>query len=103
MTISKEQFELFNNNFEVIEITNDVSEHRADLDYEEIINAKENSPGDLFLETNWSLKSSEPFKSRGYSIISKDPETHITFVSGLEDVQNFIKNDMDSYLKLKGV
>lgn len=103
MTISKEQFELFNNNFEVIEITNDVSEHRADLDYEEIINAKEDSPDDFFLETNWSLKSSEPFKSRGYSIISKDPETHITFVSGLEDVQNFIKNDMDSYLKLKGV
>ena len=103
MTITKEQFELFNTNFEVIEITNDVSEHRADLDYEEIINAEEDSPGDFFLETNWSLKSSEPFKSRGYSIISKDPETHITFVSGLEDVQNFIKNDMDSYLKLKGV
>ena len=103
MTITKEQFKLFNTNFEVIEITNDVSEHRADLDYEEIINAEENSPGDFFLETNWSLKSSEPFKSRGYSIISKDPETHITFVSGLEDVQSFIKNDMVSYLKLKGV
>lgn len=103
MTITKEQFELFNTNFEVIEITNDVSENRTDLDYEDIINAEEDSPGDFFLETNWSLKSSEPFKSRGYSIISKDPETHITFVSGLEDVQNFIKNDMDSYLKLKGV
>lgn len=103
MTITKEQFKLFNTNFEVIEITNDVSEHRADLDYEEIINAEEDSPGDFFLETNWSLKSSEPFKSRGYSIISKDPETHITFVSGLEDIIDFIKNDMNGYLKLKGI
>lgn len=48
MTITKEQFELFNTNFEVIEITNDVSEHRADLDYKEIINAEEDSPGDFF-------------------------------------------------------
>lgn len=102
MTITKEQFELFNNNFEVIEITNDVSEHKADLDYEEIINAEEDSPGDFFLETNWSLKSSEPFKSRGYSIISKDPETHIRAIYDLEDIIDFIKNDMSSYLQLKG-
>lgn len=102
MTITKKQFETFNKNFEVVEITNDVSEHQAMFNYEDILK-QEDSPGDFFLETNWSLKSSEPFKSRGYSIISKDPEVHITFVSGLEDVQNFIKNDMNSYLKLKGV
>ena len=102
MTITKEQFELFNNNFEVIEITNDVSEHKALFDYNDIIENNDNSEN-FFLNINWELKYSEPFESRGYSIVSKDPETHITFVSDLEDIQDFIQNDMDSYLKLKGV
>lgn len=101
MTITKEQFELFNNNFEVVEITNDVSEHQAMFNYEDILK-QEYYPGESFLDLNWNLKSSEPFNSRGYSIISKDPEVHITFVSGLEDIRNFIKNEMDTYLKLKG-
>lgn len=101
MTITKEQFELFNNNFEVIEITNDVSEHQAMFNYEDILK-QEDYPGESFLDLNWNLKSSEPFNSRGYSIISKEPEIHITFVSGLENIRNFIENEMDTYLKLKG-
>lgn len=101
MTITKEQFETFNKNFEVVEITNDVSEHQAIFNYEDILK-QEDYPGESFLDLNWNLKSSEPFKSRGYSIISKDPEIHITFVSGLEDIRNFIENEMDTYLKLKG-
>ena len=102
MTITKEQFELFNTNFEVIEITNDVSEYQAMFNYEDILK-QEDYPGESFLDLNWNLKSSEPFESRGYSIVSKDPETHITFVSGLEDIQNFIENEMNGYLKLKGI
>lgn len=101
MTITKEKFETFNKNFEVIEITNDVSEHQAMFNYEDILK-QEDYPGESFLDLNWNLKSSEPFNSRGYSIISKDPEVHITFVSGLEDIRNFIENEMDNYLKLKG-
>ena len=72
------------------------------FNYEDILK-QEDFPGDFFLKTNWILKSSEPFNSRGYSIISKDPEVHITFVSGLEDIRNFIENEMDNYLKLKGI
>ena len=101
MTITKEQFELFNNNFEVIEITNDVSEYQAIFNYEDIIK-QEDSPGESFLDVNWNLKYSEPFESRGYSIMSKEPDTLITHVSGLEDIQNFIKNEMNTYLELKG-
>lgn len=101
MTITKEQFELFNNNFEVIEITNDVSEYQAIFNYEDI-NKQEDSPGESFLDVNWNLKCSEPFESRGYSIMSKDPDILITHVYGLEDIQNFIKNEMNTYLKLKG-
>lgn len=102
MTITKEQFELFDKNFKVVEITNDVSEHMALFDYNDILENNE-SPDDFFLNINWELKYSEPFESRGYSILSKNPETHITFVSDLEDIIDFIKNDMDSYLKLKGI
>lgn len=101
MTITKEQFELFNNNFKVVEITNNVSEYQAMINYDDIIK-QEDSPGESFLDVNWELKYSEPFESRSYSIVSKDPETHITFVSGLEDIRNFIENEMDTYLKLKG-
>lgn len=101
MTITKEQFELFNNNFEVVEITKNVSEYKAMFDYEDI-NKKEDSPGESFLDVNWNLKSSEPFESKGYSIMSKDPDILITHVYGLEDIQNFIKNEMNKYLKLKG-
>ena len=101
MTITKEQFELFNTNFEVIEVTNDVSEYKAMFNYEDIIK-QEDSPGESFLDVNWNLKYSEPFESQGYSIISKNPETHITLVSDLEDIQNFIENEMDKYLELKG-
>ena len=98
----KEQFELFNNNFEVVEITNDVSEYQAIFNYEDI-NKQEDSPGESFLDVNWNLKSSEPFESRGYSIMSKNPDALITHVYGLEDIQNFIKNEMNTYLKLKGI
>ena len=102
MTITKEQFELFNNNFEVVEITNDVSEYQAIFNYEDI-NKQEDSPGESFLDVNWNLKSSEPFESRDYSIMSKNPDALITHVYGLEDIQNFIKNEMNTYLKLKGI
>lgn len=101
MTITKEQFKLFIDNFEVVEITNDVSEYQAIFNYEDI-NKQEDSPGESFLDVNWNLKSSEPFKSRGYSIMSKNPDALITHVYGLEDIQNFIKNEMNSYLELKG-
>lgn len=102
MTITKEEFELFNNNFEVVEITNDVSEYQAILNYEDI-NKQEDSPRESFLDVNWNLKSSEPFESIGYSIMSKDPDILITHIYGLEDIQNFIKNEMNTYLKLKGI
>ena len=95
MTITKEQFKLFNDNFEVVEITNDVSEYQAIFNYEDI-NKQEDSPGESFLDVNWNLKSSEPFES------SKNPDALITHVYGLEDIQNFIKNEMNSYLELKG-
>ena len=34
--------------------------------------------------------------------MNKDPDILITHVYGLEDIQNFIKNEMNSYLELKG-
>lgn len=51
MTITKEQFKLFNNNFKVVEITNDVSEYQANLDFDDIINHQDNySSSDYFLD-----------------------------------------------------
>lgn len=103
MSITKEQFELFNKIFDVIETTRDISEHRANLDFDDIINHQDNySSGDYFLDINWDIKNSEPYSSDGYSIIKKYPEQHIKNIYDLEDIIDFIKNDMNTHLDLTG-
>lgn len=82
------------------------------IDDEEFSDFKTHLDMSRFIQTNFGdettigtskVQNLRPeFNSRGYSIISKDPEVHITFVSGLEDIRNFIENEMDTYLKLKG-
>lgn len=104
MPITKEQFELFDKNFEVIETTKDISEYRANLDFDDIINHQENySSGDYFLDVNWDIKNSEPYSSDGYSIIKKYPEQHIKNIYDLEDVIIFINDEMDQYLEKKEI
>lgn len=101
MSITEEQFKLFNKNFEVIETTSDVSEYKAKFDFDDIQEyLKDNdSPDDFFLEVNWDLKSSEPFESKGYSIINKSTEETIKKIICLDDIVHFINEEMDNHLK----
>lgn len=97
MTITKEQFEIFKENFEIIETTRDISTYRVDLNYQDF--ADDDFDDDYFLIANWELKESEPISSYGYSIIDKETGRKLTDIYGLDDIIEFITEDMDMYLK----
>ena len=97
MTITKEQFELFKENFEIIETTRDISTYRVDLNYQDF--ADDDFDDDYFLIANWELKESEPISSDGYSIIDKETGRKLTDIYNLDDIREFITEEMDEYLK----
>lgn len=97
MTITKEQFELFKKRFEIIETTRDISTYRVDLDYQDF--AEDDFDDDYFLIANWELKESEPISSDGYSIIDKETGRKLTDIYNLDDIREFITEEMDEYLK----
>ena len=102
MPITKKQFEIFDQNFEVIEIVREISEYRAFLDFDGIIEAeKRKTLEHEFLSIEWQVKDSQPNSSDGYSIIQKYPEKHIKDIYDLEDVIIFINHEMDQYLEKK--
>lgn len=97
MTITKEQFEIFKENFEIIETTRDISTYRVDLNYQDF--TEEDFDDDYFLVANWELKESEPISSDGYSIIDKETEKELVSVYDRDDILQFIENEMTKYLK----
>lgn len=94
--ITKEQLETFNQHFKIIEITHDISTHQAVLDLDDLNNYKDN-PDDFFLKTNWVCQSSDITSSDGYSIQDKH-DNHVKEIYDLDDIVDFIENDMQNYL-----
>jgi hypothetical protein len=97
MTITKEQFEIFKENFEIIETTRDISTYRVDLNYQDF--ADDDFDDDYFLIANWELKESEPISSDGYSIIDKETEKELVSLYDRDDIIQFITEEMHKYLK----
>ena len=97
MTITKEQFEIFKENFEIIEMTRDISTYRVDLNYQDF--ADDDFDDDYFIVANWELKESEPISSDGYSIIDKETEKELVSLYDRDDIIQFITEEMDKYLK----
>ena len=95
--ITKEQLETFNQNFKIIETTNEVSTHQAFLDIDDLDNYKDR-PCDFLIETDWVHQSSDIFDSDGYSIQDKKGE-QLKEIYNLDDIIDFIKKDMQDYLK----
>jgi hypothetical protein len=94
--ITKKQLETFNQHFKIIETTNDVSTHQASLDLNDLENYKDR-PCDFLLETDWVHQSSDIFDSDGYSIQDKKGE-QLKEIYDLDDIVDFIENDMQNYL-----
>ena len=97
MTITTEQFEIFKENFEIIETTRDISTYRVDLNYQDF--ADDDLDDDYFLIANWELKESEPISSDGYSIIDKETEKELVSLYDRDDIIQFITEEMHKYLK----
>lgn len=102
MSITKEQFEKFNEHFQIIEETNASLTHVADFNFEDIDEYKdEPESNDFFMYTNWNLKDSEVMSSNGYFIQQKRKFENIKEIYDFKDILNFIENEMEQYLSEK--
>lgn len=97
MTITKEQFETFNKHFNIIEITHETVQSTAYLDLENF-NEYQDYPDDFLLDTNWMHHSTEITSSDGYRIQYIPSDDIIKKISDINDIADFIENDMDTYL-----
>ena len=102
MTISKEQFEIFKQHFEIIETTKMISTYSVDLDYEDFLDVGfdyDDFNDDCLLNADWEHKELRPISSYGYSIIDKETGRKLTNIYNLNDIREFITEEMDEYLK----
>jgi hypothetical protein len=100
MSITKEQFDIFNKNFKIIEETNASLTHVADFDFKDIEEYKdEPHSSDFFMYTNWNLEDSEVMSSNGYFIYQKGKFRNVKEIYDFEDILDFIENEMGSYLE----
>ena len=100
MSITKEQFELFNKNFKIIEETNASLTHAADFNFEDIEEYKDEPEKDnFFMYTNWNLEDSEVMSSNGYFIYQRGKFRNVKEIYDFEDILDFIENEMKRYLE----
>lgn len=89
--------------FVLNEIVREISEYRANLDFDKIIESeKENALDQHFLMIQWQVQDSQPDSSDGYRIVQKYPEQYIMDIADLQDVIDFINDEMNDYLEKKG-
>lgn len=99
MSITKEQFEKFNENFQIIEETNASLTHLADFNFEDIEEYKdEPESNDFFMYTNWDLKEFNITSSNGYFIYQIEKSKNIKEIYDFKDILDFIENEMQQYL-----
>lgn len=102
MTITKEQFKTFNKHFNIIEITHETVQSTTYLNLEDF-NEYQNHPDEFLLDKNWMHHSTEITSSDGYRIQYIPSDDIIKEIYDINDIANFIENDMDAYLaKQKG-
>ena len=97
MTITKEQFETFNKHFNIIEITHETVQSAANLDLEDF-DEYQDHPNDFLLDRNWMHHSTEITSSDGYRIQYIPSDDIIKEISDINDIADFIENDMNTYL-----
>lgn len=100
MTISKEQFKIFKQHFEIIETTKMISTYSVELDYEDFLDVGiDDFDDDCLLMADWEHKELRPISSYGYSIIDKETGRKLTDIYNLDDIREFITEEMNEYLK----
>ena len=98
--ITKEQFDRFNEHFTIRESVILNVDFDLRTSFEEMQSAIQNYESDTFFQdSNWEETYSETAKSDGYAIYHKDSDLFIQPVSDLNDIVEFIEDDMDSYIQ----
>ena len=97
MPFTKEQFQTFKQHFIIMEITHATVEATADLDFENF-EEYHNEPDSFFLETNWVRYPANVTSSEGYHIQYKPTDDFVKSIRNINDVADFIENEMTTYL-----
>lgn len=98
--ITKEQFDRFNEYFTIRESVTLNVDFDLRTSFEEMQSAIQNQESDtLFQDSNWEETYSETANSDGYAIYHKDSDLFIQPVSDLDDIVEFIEDDMESYIQ----
>lgn len=80
-----------------MEITHATVESTANLDFEDL-NEYKDLPDDFFLETNWVHYPTDIASSDGYHIQYIPSDDFVKEIYDINDVTDFIENDMNVYL-----
>lgn len=97
MSLTKEQFQTFDKNFKIMEITHARVESTAHPDFEDF-KKYQNRPDNFFLDTNWVHYPGEVTSSDGYRIQYIPSDDFVKTIGDINDIANFIENDMANYL-----
>lgn len=98
--ITKEQFDRFNEHFTIRESVTLNVDFDLRTSFEEIQSAIQNHESNTFFQdSNWEETYSETAKSDGYTIYDKASDSFIQPVSDLDDIVEFIEDDMESCIQ----
>lgn len=97
MTITKNQFETFKQHFTVTDVAHARVEANAEINFDDF-KEYQNDPETFFIDTIWNQEPADIVKSEGYYIRHVSTNDFIKQISDINDVANFIENDMDTYL-----
>ena len=98
--ITKEQFERFNEHFVVREAVTISADFDLNVTFDEIKDALQNVTSDTFFQdSSWEETYSEKTNSDGYAVYSKELDSFIQPVSDLDDIIEFIEEQMDECIQ----
>lgn len=98
--ITKEQFDRFNEHFTIRESVTLNVDFDLKTSFEEIQSAIQNYESDTFFQdSNWEETYSETAHSDRYAIYDKASDSFIQPVSSLDDIVEFIEDNMESCIQ----
>lgn len=97
MTITKEQFQNFKQHFTITNIARARVEANAEINFNDF-NEYQNDPDTFFIDTIWNQEHADIVKSEGYYIRHVPTNDFIKQINDINNVADFIENDMNTYL-----
>lgn len=98
--ITKEQFDRFNEHFTIRESVTLNVDFDLKTSFEEMQSAIQNQESDTFFQdSNWEETYSETANSDGYAIYDKASDSFIQPVSNLDDIVEFIEDNMENCIQ----